>query len=234
MPTRRLIGRARPDAASGAAWNRLLVESIDSVRTMLLQRRVVGETSLLMIASACSGEGKTTLAGHLAASLARAGCRTLLVDCDLRNPSLHKLMSVSRTPGIGEVLSGKARAEEALNATAVEQLSFLPAGMFSEEAATALAQGALHEAFERLRGDFDFILVDSSPVLAVPDALMVGKSVDGVVFSIRPGVSEAPLVYAAYERLQDLGLPFAGAVVNGVADRSSYANNYQYLVKTGA
>jgi capsular exopolysaccharide synthesis family protein len=186
-----------------------------------------------MIASACSGEGKTTLAGHLAASLARAGCRTLLVDCDLRSPSLHHLFGISRTPGMSEVLCGTARAEEVVHATAVERLSFLPAGQYSEAAATALAQGALQGAFEGLRGGFDFIIVDSSPVLAVPDALMIGKAVDGVVFSVRPGVSEAPLVYAAYERLQELGLPFVGAVVNGVADKSSYANNYQYIVKAG-
>jgi receptor protein-tyrosine kinase len=120
-----------------------------------------------------------------------------------------------------------------VHATLVERLSFLPAGQYSEGAATALAQGVLQGVFEGLRGGFDFIIIDSSPVLAVPDALMIGKGVDGVVFSIRPGVSEAPLVYAAYERLQDLGLPFVGAVVNGVAARASYASNYQYLVKAG-
>jgi capsular exopolysaccharide synthesis family protein len=234
LPARRLSPRERPNASSGAAWNRLLIESIDSVRTMLLQGRPPGQTSLLMIASACSGEGKTTLAGHLAASLARAGCRTLLVDCDLRSPYLHRLFDLSRTPGMCEVLTGTTRAEEAVHPTSVERLSFLPAGEYSEEAATALAQGALHEVFQQLRGDFDFIIIDSSPVLAVPDALMIGKNVDGVVFSIRPGVSQAPLVYAAYERFQELGLPFVGAVVNGVADRSAYANNYQYLVRSGS
>src|SRR5205085_3543252 len=97
-PTRRLSGRTQPDAASGAAWNRLLIESIDSVRTMLLQGRPAGKSSLLLIASACSGEGKTTLAGHLAASLARAGCRTLLVDCDLRSPAPHRLFRLEHTP----------------------------------------------------------------------------------------------------------------------------------------
>jgi capsular exopolysaccharide synthesis family protein len=187
-----------------------------------------------MIASPGSGEGKTTLAGHLAASLARAGCRTLLADCDLRNPSLHQLFGIARAPGVCEALTGTARVEEIVYPTSVDRLSFLPAGQYSDEAAFALAQGVLQGVFQRLRDDFDFIIVDSSPVLAVPDALMIGKSVNGVVFSIRPGVSQAPLVYAAYERLQELGLPFVGAVVNGVADKSSYAANYQYSVKAGS
>jgi Mrp family chromosome partitioning ATPase len=74
--------------------------------------------------------------------------------------------------------------------------------------------------------------VDSSPVLAVPDALMLGQDADAVLFSVRPGVSEAPHVYAAYERVRELGLPFLGAVVNGVRDRALYAHNYNYLAKS--
>jgi capsular exopolysaccharide synthesis family protein len=215
-------------------WGRLLLESVDSIRTTLLQGRPQGGSSLLMIASACSGEGKTTLAGLLAASLARAGRRTLLVDGDLRRPSLHRLFGVTRSPGVCELLTGGAAAGGAIHATPTERLHVLPAGQYSPEAATALARGDLHELFRQLRGQFDFIVVDSSPLLAVSDALMIGVGADGVVFSIRPGVSQAPQVHAAYERARELGLPVLGTVVNGVKDRAMYTHHYQYLTGSSA
>jgi capsular exopolysaccharide synthesis family protein len=227
------LPRQRVEAAaagpSGGAQARLLVESVDSLRTMLLQGRLAGGSCLLIISSACSGEGKTMLAGHLAVSFARAGRRTLLVDCDLRRPSLHRLFSLPRTPGLCDLLSDPAREEDVVQLTEVPGLHLLPAGKFSPQAAAALAQGAFETIFQRLRGRFDFVIVDSSPVLAVPDALMIARCADGVVFSIRPGVSQGPLVYAAYERLRDLGLPFIGTVVNGVNYKLLYASNYNYL-----
>jgi capsular exopolysaccharide synthesis family protein len=230
LPNRRkggaLVARTKP-----AYGHRLLIESVDSVRTMLLQGRPAGGSTILMIASACSGEGKTTLAGHLAASLARAGRRTLLVDCDLRNPSLHHLFEVPKAPGMCELLSGAAAADQVVYATPVDGLYLLPAGQFCPAAGAALAQGVLRQAFDLLRTHFDFVVIDSSPVLAVPDALMIGKAADGVVLSVRPGVSQGPLVYSVYERLRDLGLPFLGTVVNGVSDRSAYSHSYHYLSK---
>jgi capsular exopolysaccharide synthesis family protein len=215
--------------SSGGVHDRMLVESVDSLRTMLLQGRLAGGSCLLLISSACTGEGKTMLAGQLAVSLARAGRRTLLVDCDLRKPCLHRLFSLPRTPGLCDLLCSLAREEDVVQPTEVPGLYLLPAGRFSPQAAAALAQGAVEAIFQRLRGRFDSVVVDSSPVLAVPDTLMIARSADGVVFSIRPGVSQGPLVYAAYERLRDLGLPFIGTVVNGVSSKLLYASNYYYV-----
>jgi capsular exopolysaccharide synthesis family protein len=236
IPARGRRGKAhlaRP-GAEGKDWIRLLLESVDSIRTMLLQGRPQGGSSLLMIASACSGEGKTTLAGLLAASLARAGRRTLLVDGDLRRPSLHRLFGVTRSPGVCELLTGAAATDGAVHATPIDRLHVLPAGQYSPEAATALARGDLQELFRQLRGQFDFIVVDSSPLLAVSDALMIGVGADGVVFSIRPGVSQAPQVHAAYERARELGLPVLGTVVNGVKDKAMYTHRYRYLTGSSA
>jgi receptor protein-tyrosine kinase len=106
-------------------------------------------------------------------------------------------------------------------------LSLIPAGGYCPEAARALAQGKLQSFFAELRAQFDCIVLDTSPLLAVSDALLVGTCADGVVLSIRPGVSEAHQVHAAYERLQELGLPFVGAVVSGTTDRSAY-DDYDY------
>jgi capsular exopolysaccharide synthesis family protein len=234
LPARRLGLPATVPGSSGPAWERILAESVDSIRTVLVEGRLASGGSLVMITSACSGEGKTTLAGALAASLARGGRRTLLVDGDLRNPALGRLFDVPRSPGLCELLSRTAEVAEVVRPTPVDGLSLLPAGTYSGAAATGLARGDHQTIFRELRGRFDFIVVDSSPVLAVSDALLVGKGADGVVFSVRPGVSQAPQVYAAYERLRDLGLPFIGTVVNGVRDRALYAPNYRYLARASA
>jgi receptor protein-tyrosine kinase len=74
-------------------------------------------------------------------------------------------------------------------------------------------------------------VVDSSPLLAVPDALMIGQGADGIVFSIQAGVSAAPHVYSAYERLREMGMPFIGAVLSEVRDKALYSHNREYLVK---
>jgi capsular exopolysaccharide synthesis family protein len=207
--------------------DQVCVNSVDSLRTMLLQGCPEGASSVLMISSAWSGEGKTTIATHLAGSLARAGRRTLLVDCDLRCPTLHRLFNLAVTPGICNLLTG-AIIEETIQPTAFDGLWVLPAGDYSTTAGTALAGGGMQEVFGRLRSDFDFVIVDSGPLLAMPDSLIVGKVADGVVLAVRAGVSQAPQVYAAYECIRKLGLPFVGTVVTGVHDKKLYAHNSRY------
>ena len=205
----------------------ILIDSVDSLRTMLLQSCPEGSSSILMITSAWSGEGKTTLSSHLANSLARSGHRTLLVDCDLRCPSLHQLFNLNAAPGVCDLLTGAA-IEETVQATAVENLSLLAAGELTQKSGVVLAQGGLREVFNRLRSQYQFIVVDSSPLLAMPDTMMVGKAVDGVVLSVRSGISQAHQVYAAYELLRQLALPFVGTVVNGNSDRKLYTHNSRY------
>jgi polysaccharide biosynthesis transport protein len=224
--------RALVPEKAGGEWDRIFVESIDCARTLLMQGRPAGGSYLVMVSSACSGEGKTTLASCLTASLARAGCRTLLVDCDLRNPCLHRLLNEKRTPGICELLSNTSSIDEAVRQTPIDRFDLLPAGQYSAESAAALAQGKLQGIFQQLKERYDFIVVDSSPLLAVPDALMIGQGADGVVFSIQAGVSAAHHVYEAHKRLGDLGIPFIGVVLSGVRDKTLYTHNREYLGKT--
>jgi capsular exopolysaccharide synthesis family protein len=176
------------------------------------------------------GEGKTSLASHLATSLARAGRNTLLVDGDLRNPSVHKLFGLERTPGFSELLRCENTIDEALKPTDSEKLWILPAGQCTLPALQGLAQDVPQTIFDQLRQRFDFIVVDTSPVLPVPDALLIGQYADVSLFSILHNVSRLPKVYAAYQRLEMLGIRMLGAVVNGaggdVYDYSGYGHSY--------
>lgn len=225
-----------------------LVESIDSIRTMIMNEHQPGTCAVFMVASANPSEGKTTLATHLSGSFARAGCRTLLIDADLRLPRIHTMFQMPRSPGISDILQqlsqggnplfaedsativhsvGQPTLDDAIRATPFEHLHFLPAGEFTTQAAAGLAQPAtLHRLFDSLRSRYDFIIIDSSPMLLLPDALMLARCSDGLIYSARPGVSQTSEIYAAYQRLRESRLPFFGVVVNGIASNKPYVYSY--------
>jgi capsular exopolysaccharide synthesis family protein len=231
----RLVG-ALPALPSGSRSLRavdqkrhnLLVESVDAARSLLLHAARQEATRVVMITSAVKGEGKTTLAGHLATSLARAGRRTVLVDCDLRNPAVHRLFDVPVDPGLSEVLLGQIATDDVVRPTVANGLWVVSAGGCDPQAVQAVASGGLGPIFDWLRQRFDFVIVDTAPVLPVADTLSVSDHVDATIFSVMRDVSRGPRVYAAYERLASLGVRVLGAVIaGGLADRDDYYN-YQY------
>lgn len=210
------------------SWQFELSESVNAARTMLLHAAKSQSMQVLMVTSATQGEGKTSLASQLATSMATAGMRTLVLDCDLRNPSMHKLFDVPLGPGCSEVLLQEVDVSDAVHTTGVPNLWLIPAGQCSHRVIAALAQGhPLDTLFNRLRGQFDFIVVDSCPVLPVADSLLVGQHVDGVVISVMQDVSQLPKVVNASEKLVQLSIPLLGAVVNGTTPSGhSYGYNY--------
>ncbi len=206
-------------------WRNLLLESVDATRTMLLHAARTGSYRVMMITSAVAGEGKTSLASYLATSLARTGLRTLLIDADLRRPMMHQLFDLPPAPGLSELLRGEVDLDDALDATAVEDLTLLPAGHCDRQTLRNLSHGGLAPLFDRLKERFDFIIVDSSPILPVADAMVIAQQADAALFSIFRDVSRKTKVKAAVERLQRLGVPVLGAVVTG-AHGGLYGNNY--------
>jgi capsular exopolysaccharide synthesis family protein len=211
------LGRllATSDAQDGRESS--LLESIDAIRTMLLRDATVDATRVIMVTSAVAGEGKTTLASNLATSLARAGRKTLLIDCDLRSPAAHQLFEQTLQPGFSEVLLGEIDLIDAIRpTTAIDGLWLVPAGEWDREVLQALAKRGVQELFDRLKEEFDFIVVDSHPVLPATDSLLIGQYVDAVILSLLKDVSQIPHVHAASQRLSSLGIRVLGAVVNGM------------------
>jgi succinoglycan biosynthesis transport protein ExoP len=168
-----------------------------------------------MVTSAVEGEGKTTLAGHLASSLARAGRKTLLVDADLRQPAVHQLFELPLQPGFSEVLLGEVEVADSVQATTLDGLSVVTAGQWDRDVILSLARDGVEGIFEKLREEFDFIIVDSHPVLPATDSLLIGQQSDAVILSVMQRVSQMPRVYGAAQRLTALKIRVLGAVVNG-------------------
>ncbi len=230
----RLMGTvpARPKhvslGVSDSDWERAVNEAVDSTRTVFLHSAGIQNLRTVMVTSAVGGEGKTTLSIGLASSLARSGRRTLLIDADLRNPSVHGQFDIGVSPGVAEILRGEVPAASAIQPTRRENLWVLPAGRCDARAIGALAQ----DEFSRLLAEidpsgFDFILVDSCPVLPVADALLVARHVDGVLLSLLVDYSQVDRVNAACQKLAAVDVPLLGAVVNGTRGESfSYGYGY--------
>src|SRR5262249_21773621 len=131
-------------------WRDLLLESIDATRTMLVHSARNGSHRVVMIASAVSGEGKTSLASQLATSLARGGLTTLLFDADFRSPSIHRLFDLPLNQGLSELIRGECDLDEVLVTTPIEHLKVLTAGRCDRLALGFLARGCLNSVFSRL------------------------------------------------------------------------------------
>ncbi|TWT99926.1 Tyrosine-protein kinase YwqD [Botrimarina colliarenosi] len=199
-----------------------LSESIDSVRTALMHESTSKKRQLVLVTSAETGEGRTTVASQLAASLARAGRRTLLVDGDLRRPALHTLFNAPLEDGLSEVLRAEAEVSDVVRPTQAEGLWLMTAGYCDTDAIRALATEQVQPIFDKLRADYDFIIIDGAPVIGISDSLLFGQHCDGAILSVLRDRSCVTKIHQSVELLRSVGVRIIGSVVNGVttsADR---------------
>ena len=167
-----------------------LDHSIDGIAAKLCLRRDSRNARVVLVSSATHGEGKSTLSIQLAKRLARTGARTLLVDFDLRKPTLHRVFDLPRGPGLSDFLRGDGEFAALVNSTEIENLSILTAGSPFANSLGTLANGVTRSLFEKVREDYAFVVVDGSPILPVVDSLLASQHVDSVVLSIRRDVSQ--------------------------------------------
>ncbi len=227
-----LLGTLPPSGAAGPTAKRELVEAIDSARTALLHPRVgAAPLRTLVVTSGLPGEGKTSLSAHLAVSLARAGFRTLLVDGDVHRPSIHGLFALTQSPGLCELLRGETGTAAAIRATQVPGLSIIPAGVWTLAARQALVRDRWTTLQAELEGEFDYLVVDTAPVLLMTDTQLLAKAADGVILSALVGVSETAQADLAYRRLTSLGVTVLGLVVAG--DPTTLNRRHRYYLTAG-
>lgn len=205
----------------------VITESIDGIRTMLLHESRFTSLRTVMITSAVSNEGKTTFSTQLAMSLSHSGHKTLLIDGDMVKPTANILFNLPMQPGLSEVLRGEVDTVSAIVATPNNGPHFMPAGRFDRQVSQILAKGGMQRILDMLKEEYEFIIVDSSPVLSVANTLLIGQNVDAVILSILRDSSQVPRVYAAYQRLAALGIRIMGAVFNK-ARSDSYYGSYGY------
>ena len=205
----------RLDARSPAA------EAYRGIRTSLALGATAGAKTILL-ASPASGDGKSTIASNLAIAFAQAGERTLLLDCDLRQPVQHMIFETDGTTGITNVLTGDAKLRDAVRVTRVPGLCLLPCGRIPENPSEMLASKRFARLMQSLHESFDRIVIDSAPVMSATDARILAASADATLLVLRIKRSMRQLCMLAMEGLQQVGANVVGAIANEVpADRSS-------------
>ncbi len=209
----RVLGTLPLASRAAESATAIVAERMDAVRTLIAGP---AGPQVILVTSAMQHEGTTTVATQLAASLARSGRRTLLIDGDLRQPSIHTALGLELVPGFAELLRGEVTPGVAVRPMAVNGLWAITGGRCDYEAITALSRPDAAGMVEQLRMDFDQIVIDAGPVLAFADALLLGRQSDAVVLATMRDVSRMPHVADAIERLRSVGGKLVGVVVNGV------------------
>jgi capsular exopolysaccharide synthesis family protein len=209
------------------AWSRL-AEAYRALRTTILLSRAGTPPQVILVSSAKPSEGKTSISTLEAIVFALNGARVLLIDSDLRRPSVHLRFRISNKVGLTSVLTGKTPLQDAITqVAAVPSLHILPAGPIAPMPAELLGSLQMQRLIEGLRSNYDFILIDTPPVLTVTDAAVLVSISDGVVLVLRYGQASRNVVARASEILLRSGAHLLGVVLNAVDLQSSdYAEYY--------
>jgi succinoglycan biosynthesis transport protein ExoP len=210
--------------------NPMFAQACKNLRSSLLYMTFADQRpKTLLITSSIPGEGKSTIAASLAYTLAAAGSRTLLVDADLRKGSIHDFAGIAQKPGLVEVLRREIPIRDAISPCPQPNLFVLPRGGNCSDASELFLGEATNEFLRAVYHDFDYVIIDSAPVLAKEDTASLAPKIDATLFVIRAGVTSARACLSALDVLQRRNVNLLGVIFNGV-DRSSrgyyYYNSY--------
>ncbi|MGA7402806.1 MAG: polysaccharide biosynthesis tyrosine autokinase [Candidatus Sulfotelmatobacter sp.] len=220
-----LITQVRPQSQ--------MAESYRALRTSLLLSNLGAPPKVIMVTSALPQEGKTTTSINCAVVLAQKGIRVLLIDADLRRPSIHKTLGMGPRSGLSNVLTGSATLEQAITrSTVLPNLNILPAGTPPPNPAELLASTNMRDVLEQLRGQYDHIVVDTPPTLSVTDAVVLSPRADAIVLVIRSGQTTKQALRRSRDILMQVNAKVSGVLLNAV-DLSSpdYYYYYEYQGK---
>jgi capsular exopolysaccharide synthesis family protein len=196
-------------------------EAYRGVRTALFFAHGQGHR-VIQVTSPNPGDGKSTMTANLAVSVAQAGKKVILVDADLRKPRVHKLFGVSKKIGLSSVIEGEVDLPDAVQASEVPGLSLLPCGPKPPNPAELLTVARFEQLLDTLREQFDLVIVDTPPLLAVTDPAIVAPRVDGILLVVRITKNGRPDAERAKEILKTVDANVIGAVVNGQQIKSGY------------
>lgn len=226
-----------PEAANGlgallSSQKSLVVEAFKAVRTSLLLSRPDNPGKVFMITSALPNEGKTFSSLNLASALAQNGGKVLLVDADLRRGTLSRNLKQSSAFGLSQLLSHDSGERAYRQIEEIPGLTLLGAGASPPNPAESLGSKKMAALIERWREEFDFVVIDSAPILAVTDAVVLSPRVDGVIVVVRFAVSTRQSIIRAIRVLSDVQAECFGVLVNamdvGSSDYYYYSGAYGY------
>lgn len=203
-----------------------IAEAFRSLRTSLRFTHQGADTPIIFITSASPNEGKTTTASNLACAYASAGNRVLLVDADLRNPSLHKTLGIHAQHGLANYLAGALDSRELIQTTDIPNLYLLTAGSLPDDPAELLSSPHMRALLESAKQNFDQIILDGPPVLGLADALILASQASATLLTVRAEHTRMVMLENALIRLRRAQAPLAGILLNRVDLHSGYGDDY--------
>lgn len=216
-----LVSALRPKSVEAEAYR--------GVRAQVVQMCEKDGHNVVQITSPTPGDGKSTLAANLAISLAQSGKRVVLLDCDFRKPRVHKLFALTKPEvGLASVTNGDTPLADAVRHSDIDRLDLLPCGPRPGNPAELLSGPKFAEVLDQLKAQYDFVIVDTPPLLAVSDPRVVAQRVSGVVLVFRITSKARPLAERSRELLADMGASLLGVVVNGGVKSAEYGYGYSY------
>ncbi|WP_338432732.1 CpsD/CapB family tyrosine-protein kinase [Clostridium tyrobutyricum] len=212
-------------------------ESYRTLRTNIQFSSVDNEVQTIMITSSGPGEGKSTTASNLAIVMAESGAKTIIIDCDQRNPILHKKFLVSNRTGLSDVLAGKAEFQDAVINTGIDNLNLdlLTSGTKPPNPSGLLASRRMKTFIEDLKEKYRYIIIDTPPVIAVTDAQIVSTYVDGCILVVASSQADRDAALKAKRLLEKVNANILGTVLNKVEAKGKgyYGYYYSYYDEDG-
>lgn len=217
MPHPSLVTLTQPQSQAAEAFRQL--------RTSVQFYSVDKPLHTIMVTSTTPEEGKTSVVANLAVTLAQAGRSVVLVDCDLRRPTLHTLFEVDAGAGLTTALL-EATPTPKLVASGVDNLQLLPCGPLPPNPSELLASQKMADLIDRLRGNADYVLFDAPPVVAVTDAAVLAPRLDGVLLVLKAAKTKRELAQRAKEQLEKVGANILGVVLTNAPQDGALSSYY--------
>ena len=214
-PERTLITLRDPSSAAAEAYRTL--------RTNIQFSSIDRPLKTLLVTSTAPDEGKSITLANIAVTMAQSEQRVLLVDCDLRRPSLHSIFGLANNHGLTSALLEQGQGELPIQATSVPGLSLLASGPLPPRPADLLGSRRMAALIDRLRASADIVLIDTSPVVAVTDAAVLAPQVDGVLLVLQAGYTRRDRAREARQILEKVKAHIIGVVLNNARLEGGYS-----------
>lgn len=207
----------------------ITIEALRSLRTSLHFAMLEASNNIMMISGPSPNVGKSFVSGNLAAVIAQAGQRVLLIDMDLRKGYMHKMFEVGPENGASDVLIGRVQLKDAIKPTKISELFILPRGAIPPNPSELLMSKGLTELLQVVSGDYDLVIVDTPPIMAVTDAAIIGRQCGVTMLVTRFGLNPVKELEVTKQRFEQNGITVKGVVLNAVERKASgYGYGYGY------
>ena len=209
----------------------VISEQYRAIRTNIEYSNVDQNTKTILVTSSDKNEGKTTTVSNLAVSFANLNKKVLLIDCDLRNASIHKMFKLNNIYGLTDILAKDRAVDKCIQKTELENLYVLTAGAIPPNPAEILSSDKMKNLIENLKNVYDYIFIDTPPIGLVTDAGVLSSFIDGVVLVVKSESVEKKYLEETKKKLDAVDARILGAILNSYKSEQKDYNYYSYYGK---